>query len=279
MSTNQKNLRKDLKAPDKFQVSVAKGFTWTREHSVVVAGIAGALVAIFGGWALWKNYQDSQTIERQAALAVIDVEFDKETEAAEKSREVFRRELELLSLAADPAAKEKSPAADTSKRDALETKIRSIKADHSATASKYADFAAKHAGTPEGWVASMRAASVKITGRQWDEAATLLKSVLDQSSGHEFFQTHARASYVAVLEEQGKLTEALAEAEQLLKISNEQTKPAALLLQGRLQLANKQLDQAKKTLDELIEKHGSTQEADKARTMRAIMPMLATSSS
>ena len=72
-------------------------------------------------------------------------------------------------------------------------------------------------------------------------------------------------------EEQEKYDKALQEIDQLAKIADEDLEPRILLVRGRILILKDARAEAKKTLSQLIEKHGATPEAQKARSMQTLL--------
>jgi hypothetical protein len=76
---------------------------------------------------------------------------------------------------------------------------------------------------------------------------------------------------IGILEDAAEYDAGIKECDTLSTIATDESKPAVLLAKGRLQYFKKAMPEARTVLNELIEKHGSTPEATKARGMIAMM--------
>ena len=273
MSSENKNLRKELKSPDKFQIFVANAMAWGRSNQNALIGFAAAVLLALLGSSIWNSMQSGKTIERQAALSAIDVVYEAEEAAAEKLREPLRAELDAIAASPLPNGKGKQSASAVKQKEIV-SKMRAIKADHGESLKQYAVFAETYQDYPEGWIAALRTASAQVDRKEFDAAAKLLKRVLEKSRGNNFFQVQAGLSYVAVLEEQKDLKSALSEIDQLTRVVDSKAQASLLLIKGRLQFADGDEDGARKTLGTILEKHAGSMEAEKARTWRAMLPTL-----
>jgi len=281
LMTGKTKLAKELRKPDQFQVQVMSGMDWLQANiKPIMAGVV-TLVVIAVSFFGWRFWQDSQTNSQQTELALVELEFLKESEAADKQRELLQKQIEALEAKAgtpaDPAAASDTPALvalsaeDQLAKTVAEAQLTAIKADHTASAAAYRSFHQKYPDSPEGWMAGLRAVSVMLEKREFPAARDLLAAIVAQSKNDEFYQIQGRLAYVGVLEELGEFDQALAETERLLELANEDLKPQMLLVKGRIQYLKNTKPEAIATLDTIIEQHATSPEAQKARAMRALL--------
>lgn len=76
---------------------------------------------------------------------------------------------------------------------------------------------------------------------------------------------------IGILEDTGEFDAALKECDILLGLATDDAKPAVLLTKGRLQYFKKSFPEARTALNEIIEKHASSPEATKARSLMTAM--------
>src|SRR5690606_38958622 len=127
----------------------------------------------------------------------------------------------------------------------LEEQIDALQPDHGKSLSSYEDFFQQHQNQSEGWVAGMRSAEIYIDQGNFAKAQELLNGVITNSKDHEFYQIQARLSLIGVLEELGKLDEALGEAETLMTLASGDLKAQALLTKARLLVIKEDKDAAR----------------------------------
>jgi predicted negative regulator of RcsB-dependent stress response len=117
----------------------------------------------------------------------------------------------------------------------------------------------------------MTAAKLYIDSEKYQEAKPLLEEVLAKSKAAPFYQVQARFALVGVAEELGDFDRALEETLALEKLVDKEMLPKVLLTRGRLQMLKNAKDDAKATFAQLIEAHGTTPEAQKARSIQGLL--------
>jgi predicted negative regulator of RcsB-dependent stress response len=281
---SQKEQAKALKGPDAFQVRIMNALDWlvknTRLVLMVLAPLALVAVGIFG----WQYVSKLQKNSRLEDLGKVQVVFDEELKKANDARMAISKQVEDLDKKiaaaapkADPAKPDEAAAAVPedpklkAEKEALEKKIEAIKPDHSASVVKFKEFYDSHAKTPEGWMAGMTAARLYADQEKLAEARPILESILEHSKDNPFYQTQARLSLIGILEELSEYDRALAEIEALDKLVDKEMKPRVLLAKGRILMLKNDKEQAKATFSALIDAHGTSPEAQKARSIQALL--------
>ena len=273
--------QKELKGPDQFQLTMFHVIEWARKHTREIAYVVVPILVIILGGLTWQYVQNSRSEARRNALALIDIDYHKELEAVEKQREELRKDLMKLDETKPADAKadakkddkkkaDKDPAA-LAQRKVIEDKIKALQPDHQKSMEKYKAYANSNKDNPEGWVAGLRAASILLDMNKADEARPLLADIISRSTKSKLHQIQARLLAMAMNEDAGKFEDALKDAEALEAIAGDDLKPQVLLAKGRIQMLKKDSEAAKATFNQLVEKFGTSPEAQKARTIRAIM--------
>jgi predicted negative regulator of RcsB-dependent stress response len=268
-----KQRAKELKAPDQFQVKAAGMVDWLvlNKKQLLIATVPLVLIIVLGfAYSLYSNQQDSQRI---AALGKVQLQFEEEAKKAEDLKQVHRDEITKIEeqLAALKEDDEAGKAKLEAQKKELNEKIEAIEADHTDSREAFAQFGKEHSNSPQGWMASVTAAKLYIGDGKFDEAQGLLTSVIENSKGVMFYQIHARFILVGILEDQQKFDEALKLIDELEKIADKDLKPQVLLAKGRVQILKKSSPDAIQTLTKLIDDFGTSPQAQKARSMRALL--------
>jgi predicted negative regulator of RcsB-dependent stress response len=255
---------------------------WAVKHWRPLAlGVVPVLV-VLAGYFVWRKVEQSQRGSRLEALGKVQVVFEDEERKANDQREAIQKQIEDLDkkLAPPPAATKPGETAPppaqpdpklAADKAALEKQAEGIKANHAESLKQFQDFYKKNEKTPEGWLAGMTAAKLLIDDQKITEAQPILESVVDASKAYPLYQTQGRLALSGVYEEQGNYDKALAELDVLEKSVSADVLPKVLLARGRIQLLKSQKAEAKATFDGLIEKHGASPEAQKARSLQALL--------
>ena len=102
-----------------------------------------------------------------------------------------------------------------------------------------------------------------------EAALKLVEAVIAKSTASPFHQTAGRLMAMAILEDLKRFDDALKQSATLMGTVNDDLKPRILLGKARIELAKNAKDDAKATLNVIIEKHGTSDEAAKARALMA----------
>ena len=117
----------------------------------------------------------------------------------------------------------------------------------------------------------MTAARLYVDDEKFQEARPLLETVLNKSVKAPFYQVQARLAIIGLLEELGDFDKALEETAALETRAEKELLPKVLLTRGRLQMLKNAKEDAKATFAKLIETHGATAEAQKARSIQSLL--------
>jgi predicted negative regulator of RcsB-dependent stress response len=274
MTSKHKEHIKSLKGPDQFQVKVMSWLDWGLKNVKLLGFVVAPLIVIAAGWFGYQYFQNKQRDARLEELGKAQIVYEGEQRKANDARQEIMKKVQELDAKAAPDKDGKTPPADPkvqAEKDALTKQAEAIKADHTASTTEFLAFYKKYDGTPEGWMAGMTAARLLLEKEKLQEARPILENVLSKSKDSPFYQTQARLALIGVLEEQGEYDAALTELDQLDKVIDKDLKPKVLLARGRLQLLKNSKDDAKATFNTLIETHGTSPEAQKARSIQALL--------
>jgi predicted negative regulator of RcsB-dependent stress response len=268
MSTDRKEHIKSLKGPDQFQVQVMSLMDHAVKHWKVIVAVLVPVVLVAVGAYGYDVFQTNKKHARLEELGKVQVMFDAEQRTADDARGVLQTQLEAVEAKLE---KNKDDATAKAEKAKLEQEMDAIVPKHDGSLAQYQEFFKKYGQTAEGWMAGMTAAKVLLDQEKVAEARTILEDVLKQSSESSFYQVQARLTLVSVLEEQGDFDQALAQIDALDKQADPELKPRVLLARGRIQMLKNARDEAKQTFSTLIENHGASPEAQKARSMQALL--------
>ena len=275
MSSAHKEHLKALKGPDQFQATGIKAVKWLTANprllAMLIAPVAVVAIAFFG----FQTLATQRKSTRLEDLGKISAVYDSEARVASDQRQVISKKIQDIEAKLAPKGDAQTPVAATpaqlDEKAALEKQAQAIKADHTASAQQFLNYYKTHDDNAEGWVAGMTAARVFIAQGKPTEAQPILEGVLAKSKSVRFYQVQSRITLVGLLEQSGEYDKALTQVDDLEKAVEADLKPMVLLTRGRLQLLKNDKATAKTTLSNLIDSYGSSAEAQKARTMLALL--------
>ena len=270
--TAHKHLEQPLKRPDTFQESFLKALDYTTKNKGRVAMLFAPIIGVVAiGYGI-HMFQQSKANERRASLAKILAKQTAELTEVGKAQEKIQTEISALRNGTKGDV-QKSPAvpADALKIAELEKKINDIRPDHSGSTAEFKAFYDANKGAPEGWMAGLSWAGRMLEQNKVAEAKPVVEEVVKASTAHNFYQVQARFLLLSILEDQGEFDAALKEADMLMGLVGEDTKATVLLAKGRLQYFKNAKPEARTALNEIVEKHGSSPEAQKAKSLLAVM--------
>jgi hypothetical protein len=280
---------KKIKGPDAFQVRLISMFDWGLKNrnmvGLMLLPLVGVVVAGFG----WQWYSGYRMDLRLDSLAVVEDVYTQELFEAGKKREEIQKKIDGLAATATPEAPKaadakagkpgevSAPAKPVEnpqlavQRKILEIERDGIKPDHSKSLEQFKKYFEGHKDTAEGWMAGMRAVSILLEQQKEADARPIVESVAKDSITSPIFQIQSRMILIGLNEDAGNFDAALKDAEVLIGLADEELKPKVLLAKGRIQMLKDAKTEAKATLDDLIVKHANTPEAQKARSMLALI--------
>ena len=240
--------KSEIKGPDALQVRIFSTLNWLMLNKKQMGLVLLPVVLVAAGGFVWQAVTNKMKDTRLKALAKIEDQFGAETEQAYKK--------------ANPAGQ---PGAQPDAK---------VQPDHGASLLKYAEFAKENPGNAEGWLAGLRATNISLDKEQLaqgdlEAALKLVEAVIAKSTASPFHQTAGRLMAMAILEDLKRFDDALKQSATLMGTVNDDLKPRILLGKARIELAKNAKDDAKATLNVIIEKHGTSDEAAKARALMA----------
>ena len=271
MTSAYKEHVKSLKGPDQFQTQMMTGLQWAVKNSRLLALIILPTVVVIAVFFIFRAVENHRKDTRLADLGKIEVVYDAESRVASDARQVLQKKLQALE--AEPAKGAKPlPAAQLAVEKAkLTEEAAAIEANHAGSAGQFAAFAKAHAGDAEGWLAGVTAARAYIDAKNYDEAKGLLTSVIEKAKTSDFYQTQAGLLLTSLEEAQGNYDQALSTIDGLEKTTDATLKPQLLLIKGRLQMFKNAKPEAKQTFTTLIDTYATSAEAQKARSLLAML--------
>lgn len=268
--SGHKQLEKQLKRPDSFQEHILKAINYTRDNKGRVMMMISPLIVIALAAYSVYSWQQRQAASRRAAIAKIFTMQTAENNAVGKKNESIQKEIDTLRNV-KPDASGKTPpisAENLVKIASLEKQLTDTKPDHSASAAEFRKFYDENKSSTEGWLAGISWASEQLEHGKTAEAKPVIEEITKASIKQKFYQIQSRFILANILEDAGDFDGALKEADILASLVDDEDKPMILLLKGRLLYFKKDAG-ARAVLSEIVDKHGSTREAQTARSLLA----------
>jgi predicted negative regulator of RcsB-dependent stress response len=272
--TGQKQIEQSLKKPDSFQGQILNGINLLVEQRKRIFMFLTPLLVVglvvYGAW-LWMNHQAEA---RRSDLAKILAMQSDEIQDVGKRREDIQKQIDGIRDSVKPDAKGKRPdlsPAQLADITNLEKKMTDLKPDHMKSTEAFKKFYDSNKEKPEGWMAGLSWAAKQLQDGKATEARPIVEAISKISGSNKFYQLTSRFMLIGILEDAGDYDAAIKECDALVSLVTDEAKPSVLLTKGRLHYFKKSNAEAKTVLNELIDKHGSSPEASKARGIIALM--------
>jgi predicted negative regulator of RcsB-dependent stress response len=271
--SSEKSKELNLKGPDVFQAKVGDFMASIANNPkplfVVIALLLGALAAGYG----IRYFVEQKEIERRSELSKIDSVYEDELKNYNKQRETLEKQRDTLKAAQPkPATADAKPVEDSAEIKALNDKIANLKPDHSASSAQFKKYFDGHKNSPEGWVAGLRYAAYAAEQKQLEEAQKVLEELTKNAKSHPVLQTQGLMMLISIQTDRGELDKALESSETLLKTVGDDLKPRVLLTKAQIQYLKKDYANTRATATEVLTKHENSPEADRARSLVALLP-------
>jgi predicted negative regulator of RcsB-dependent stress response len=271
--TGHKELEQSLKRPDTFQDSLLKALDFlTKNKSKVAMYLTPVLVvgALGYGFYSWRNHKAAA---RRAELAKISSIETDELMSVGKRRDEIQKQIDALRASKSGSDPKKSDLAPETlaKITLLESQMSDVKPDSQKSSAAYKAFYENNKDNTEGWMAGLSFAAKLLQDDKAADARPVVEAIAKASGSHKFYQLTARFMLIGILEDAGDFDTAVKECDALTAIASDDAKPAVLLAKGRILYFKKSFADARVSLNELVEKHGSSPEASKARGLLAAM--------
>jgi predicted negative regulator of RcsB-dependent stress response len=246
------NNKSELKGADAIQTRLAGILGWIVDNSKTLGLFLLPLLIVGLAGLGWQQYAKRQKGARMDELAAVEQQFEKESEDA--ANKAISSTIDGGKAATDPASRPKP--------------------DHSGSQAAFLALFRKYPDREEGWTAGLRAANIMLDkdNPEFDAASKEIAAVVEKSTASAFHQVVGRSMHMAVLEESKQYDDAMKQASALLGLVNDDFKPRVLLGKARIELAKNSKDDAKATLNTIIEKHAGSEEAATARAMLSVVP-------
>lgn len=270
--SSQKSKELHLKGPDAFQVKVGDFLAGVAQNPkplfAVIALLLAALAAGYGIRYFIAHKEDA----RRSELSKIDEVHDGELKSFNTARETLEKQRDTLKAAQPKPASDAKPVEETAEIKALNQQIADLKPDHAASSEKYKSYFAAYPNAPEGWVAGLKYAAYAAEQNKLDDAQKVLEDVTKNAKSHPILQTQGLMMLISILVDRGELDKALEQAETLNKVVADELKPRALLTKSQILYLKKDFANTKATATEILTKHENSPEADRARSLLALLP-------
>jgi tetratricopeptide (TPR) repeat protein len=272
---SQKTVERELRRPDSFQawgyhlIKILNQYQKLIWFTLIPLLVVGAI----GYGVYW--YRGEQAAKRRAELAkVFGVQ-------ADESREIGKKQEAIQKQIEDLRAKNQVPDKDgkiaelspdvKNQITALEKSLTQLKPDRTKSNAAFKEFYNGHKTSAEGWTAGLTWAGRTLADGKIAEVRPVVDEIVSASSKDKFFQMQSRLLRLSIMEELGEYDAALKEADEVLKVAPEEAKASVLLTKGRVQYFKNDYPEAKKTLEQLVEKHASSPEAQKAKALMSLV--------
>jgi hypothetical protein len=271
--TGHKQIEQSLKRPDSFQDKILKALQFMSTHKLQIAKWFSPIIAVAVVGYGFYSWQKHQSAERRRELAKIVALQTEEQMSVSKKREEIQKQIDALrsSKPSEGAKKPEISAENLAKITVLESQISDLKPDNSKSTVALKKFYDEHKNEAEGWVAGLTWSSRLLREDKGSEARPIVEAIAKASMANKFYQLTSRFMLVGILEDAGDFDAALKECDILAGIATEDAKPTILLAKGRLQYFKKSYAESRNVLTEILDKHASSPEATKARSLMAAM--------
>jgi predicted negative regulator of RcsB-dependent stress response len=273
--SSEKSKELKLKGPDAFQVKVGDFLAGIAQNPkplfAVIALLLGALAAGYGIRYFIAHKEET----RRSELSKVDAVYEDELKNYNKQREALEKQRDTLKAAQPkPAAdaKDAKPVEETPEIKALNQKITDLKPDHATSSEQYKSYFEGHKTTAEGWVAGLRYAAYAAEQNKLEDAQKVLEEVTKNAKSHPILQTQGLMMLISIQTDRGELDKALESTETLLNVVGDGLKPRALLTKAQIQYLKKDYANTRATATEVLTKHENSPEADRARSLVALLP-------
>ncbi|MBC7661495.1 MAG: hypothetical protein H7249_17500 [Chitinophagaceae bacterium] len=262
---------KTLDAPDAFQVQALSVMDRAaRNPKPILIGGGIVLALLVGGYAV-KYFKENTLEKRQDAVSEVDRVYEAEMKKVTDQREALEKQRDVL-VAKQPKPAEGQAPVETPEVKALNTQIKALAADHTASSAKYLEFYKANSKSPEGLAAGLKHASFAAEKGDLDTARTELNTIVSDSKSENVIHVQSLLMLISIEEDKNDLDNAAKHADDLIGSVGPELMPRALLTKSQVLFLKKDFVEAKKVLDKLVNDHGTSPEAERARGLLALIP-------
>ncbi|RZA14210.1 MAG: tetratricopeptide repeat protein [Proteobacteria bacterium] len=261
----------NLNGPDAFQVQAYGVMDKVARNSKPLWIIGGAILALLIGGYGWKYFNHNRTEKLQNAVSEVDTIFEGEMKKYTEAREALEKKRDGV-VAKLPAPAEGQPPVETPEVAAINTQIKALKPDHTASSAKYQEFYKANPKTPEGLAAGLKHAAFAAEKGDLDAAKAELQPIVADSKKLNLVHIQALLLLISIDEDKADFDSAIKNADDLVASVGPELMPRALLTKGQAQFLKKDFPGAKVTLEKIVNDHGATPEAERARGLLSLIP-------
>lgn len=261
-----------LNAPDAFQVqaySVVDRLARNPKPLYITGGLVLALLV--GGYA-FKYVSDARTEKLQTAVGSVDIVYESEMKKFNEQREALEKQRDTL-VAKQPAPAEGQAPVETPEITAINDQIKALRPDHAESSKKYLEFYKANPKSAEGLAAGLKHAAYIAEQGDLDAAKAELGPIVQNSRKQTVVHILALLLQISIEEDKGDLDAAIKLSDDLIGSVGSELLPRALLTKAQAQFLKKDFPGAKTTLDKIVNDHGATPEAERARGLLALIPV------
>jgi predicted negative regulator of RcsB-dependent stress response len=271
MSQSRKEFQKSMKSPDSFQTIMARVLVWSDKNKRIIIMTCIPIVLMLAGWSGWDYWQQEQDKKLTESLGEVEILFQNELATSQKVIAAFKEQVASLDEKLAGAKKSGAKKSLNEQKKKIEQQIKSVKSEHSKSLQQFVVFFTTNKSKPQGWVAGFRAAGIHIESRSFKDARAVLEDLKDAASSNPFYNSLATITLVNVTEELGDLDAALQYCDSLILTVDDKMMAKILFSKARILMSMNKKEEAEKVIAELNEKFATSAEADKARTLKALM--------
>ena len=251
------------RSKDAFQNASARllNLLSTQRKTLFLIALPVALaVAIGYGWKFQKTRQETA---RRAALDEILSLISKVDQDTAKHRDEITKKADGLRKVGSEIHKDSIAK--------LELEAKNIKPNYDAVQPKLLAFYNLHNDENEGWNAGIVVAKQQLEAKKFEEAKNLTEGIAKASIRSKLYQMQSRFLLVGIYEELNQYDLAIQQEILLESLVSEDLVPAAKLAKARTLILKNSNDEAKATLQGIVEKHATSSEAQKARAYLTLL--------
>ncbi len=261
----------NLNAPDAFQVQAYSVMDKVARNPKPLWITGSVIVLLLVGGYGWIQYNDARKEKLQGQASVVDTVFENEMKKFTETRESLEKQRDAL-VAKQPTPAAGQAPAETPEIAALTKQIQDLKPVHTESTPKYLEFYKANPKSAEGLAAGLKYAGLTAEQGDLDAARTTLQSIVADSKRYNVLHVQSLLLLISIEEDKGEFDSAIKLSDDLINSVGAELKPKALLTKAQAQYLKKDFPAAKATLDKLVQDHGESPEAERARGLLSLIP-------
>lgn len=260
-----------LDAPDAFQIQAYSVMDRLAQNPKPALAVGGVVLALLLGGYAFKYFTEAKTEKRQTAIAVVDGVYEAEMKKYTEQREALEKQRDAI-VAKQPAPAAGQTPAETPEVKALNEQIKALKPLHAESSAQYLEFYKANPKSAEGLAAGLKHAAYVANNGDLDTARGELNAIVADSKGERIIHSQSLLLLISIEVDKADFDAAVKHADALIAAVGPELLPKALLTKGQVLFLKKDFPATKTVLEKLVNDHGTSPEAERARGLLALIP-------